>query len=74
MKGFMIAGCFLAAGCGQSSTPEQVAASVAAEAQSSDKVAESRGRKVAQERGAARAQADLRWAEQRDKEASGRAE
>ena len=71
LKAFTIAGCLLAAGCGQSSTPEQVAASVAAEAKSSDEAAASQGRKVAQERGAARARADLRWAEQKDKEASG---
>lgn len=74
MKGLIIATCFLATGCGQSSTPEQVAATVAAEAKSSDEAAESSRRKVAQERGAARARADLRWAEQQDKEASARAE
>ena len=74
LKAAMIAGCLLAAGCGQSSTPEQVAAGVAADARSADEAAASRGRKVAQERGAAQARADLRWAEQKDKEASGRAE
>jgi hypothetical protein len=74
MKGVMLAGCFMAAGCGESSTSEQVAANVAAEAKSSDEAAESRGREVAQERGAARARADLRWADQRDKEADAHAE
>lgn len=74
VKAVMIAGCLLAAGCGQSSTPEQVAAGVAADARSADEAAASHGRKVAQERGAAQARADLRWAEQKDKEASGRAE
>ena len=68
LKALMVVLFAIATGCAQSATPDAVAATVAAEGEASDQTGASRARRIeAEERGVAHADADLRWADERDK-------